>query len=101
MTTVMAVNPMAMAEDGSEVTLAIPPPTAMVEEKRETGLPALPGGGTHGSPSWSELEGSGGDVARLEAEHLPVGHEVEVVEIPALRRHALGWSRQPSRRRRS
>ena len=54
---VMVVIPMAMAEVGSEVTLVIPPPIASAEERRETGLPASPGGGTHGSPSWSELEG--------------------------------------------
>jgi len=79
---VMAVIPMAMAEVGSKVTLAIPPPTATTEERRETGLPASLGGGTHGSPSWSELEGSGGDAARLEVEHSPTGHGVEIVEIP-------------------
>ena len=54
----------------------------MVEERRETGLPASLGRGTHGSPSWLELEGSRGDVARLEEEHLPMGHGVEIVEIP-------------------
>ena len=53
---VMAVIPVA--------TLEIPPTIATVEERRETGLPASPDGGTHGSPSWLELEGSGGDVAR-------------------------------------
>ena len=47
---VMVVIPMA-AEAGSKVTLAIPPPTAMEEERREIGLPASPGGGGHGSPS--------------------------------------------------
>ena len=73
---------MATVEVGSKVTLVIPPPTVTVEERRETRLPALPGGGTHGSPSWSELEGSRGDAARLEAKHPPVGHEVEIVEIP-------------------
>jgi len=74
--TVMAAIPVATAGVGLEVTLAVPPPTAMVEERRETGLPASPGGGTHGSPSWSELEGSGGDVARLEVEHLTASHGV-------------------------
>jgi len=67
---------------GSEVTLAIPPPIAMVEERRETRLPASPGGGAHGFSSWSELEGSGGDAARLEVEHLPVSRGVQAVEIP-------------------
>ena len=72
---------MVTVEVGLEVTLAIPPPTA-VEERRETELPASSGGGAHGSPSWSKLEGSGGDVARLEVEHLPVSHGVQAVEIP-------------------
>ncbi|XP_066354809.1 uncharacterized protein [Miscanthus floridulus] len=54
----------------------------MVEERRETGLPASLGEGTHESPSWSELSGLGGDMARLEVVQPPVGREVEVVEIP-------------------
>ena len=54
---VMAVIPMVTVEVGSEVTLAIPPPIATAEEGRGNGLPASPGEGTHGSPSWSELEG--------------------------------------------
>ena len=73
---------MVMVEAGSEVTLAIPPAPATVEERRETRLPASPGGGTHGSPSWSELEVSGGDMARPKAEHPPAGHGVEIGEIP-------------------
>ena len=79
---VMAVTLVVTTEVGSEVTLTTPPPIVTTEEKRETGLPASPGGGTHGSPSWSELEVLGGDVAKPEAEHLPAGHGVEVVEIP-------------------
>ena len=78
----MAANPVVTTDVGSEVTLVIPPPTAMAEEMRETRLPASPGGGTHGSPSWSELEGSGGDVARPEAEHPSTGRGVEIVKIP-------------------
>ncbi|XP_066357595.1 uncharacterized protein [Miscanthus floridulus] len=78
----MAAIPVVMVEVGSEVTLAIPPPTATAEERRETGLPASPDRGTHGSPSWSKLEVSGGDAARPEVEHPPAGHGVEVVEIP-------------------
>ena len=35
---------------GSEVTLVIPPASAIVEEGRETGLPTSPVGGPHGSP---------------------------------------------------
>jgi len=54
----------------------------MVEEGRETGLPALLGGGPHGSPSRSELEVLGGDAARPEPERLSVACEIEVVEIP-------------------
>ena len=45
-------------------------------------LPTSLGGGTRGSPSWSKLSVSGGDVARPEAEQPPTGHEVEEVEIP-------------------
>ena len=58
-----------------------PPTPAMAEEGRETRLPALPSGGPLGSPSRSELEVSGGDMARREAEGLPVGHEIEIVEV--------------------
>jgi len=47
---VMAAIPMAMMLVGSKVTLAIPPPTATMVERRETGLLGSPGGGTHGSP---------------------------------------------------
>jgi hypothetical protein len=81
---------MVMAEVGSEVTLAIPPPTAVVEERRETKLPASPSGGTLGSPSWSLLEGSGGDEARLEVEHPPVSDGVQIVEIPCSSKAGTG-----------
>ena len=64
------------------MTLATPPPTVMVEERRETRLPASPVGGTHGSPSWSELLRLGGDAARPKVEQPLVGHEVEEVETP-------------------
>ena len=40
----------------SEVTLMAPPSPATAEEERETGLPALPDGGLHGSPAWTELK---------------------------------------------
>ena len=80
---VMVVILALTAEVGSEVTLAAPPPTVMAEEGRETGLSASPGGVPHGTPSWSELSGSGGDAAKPEAEHLPVGHEVKEVETPS------------------
>ena len=78
----IAVIPMVTVEVGSEVTLLIPPPTAAEEEMRETGFPASPDSGPHGSPSWSKLDGLGGDVARPEVEHLPMSHGVQVVEIP-------------------
>ena len=78
----LAAIPVTMAEVGSEVTLvAAPPPDAA--EEGEAGLPASPGGGPHGSPSWLELEVPGGDAARPEAERLPAAHEIEVVEIPS------------------
>jgi len=79
---VMAAMPMAIAEARSEVTLAIPPAPAMVEERRETRLPTSTGEGTHGLPSWLELEVSKGNVARPKAEHPPASHRVEVMEIP-------------------
>ena len=55
-------------DDGGqvEVTLAVPPPIVVEEERRETGLPTSPSGGAHGSPAWSELEGSGGTAAEPE-----------------------------------
>jgi hypothetical protein len=55
----LAAIPVVTAEVMSEVTLAAPPPPATVEEERETELPASPGGGLHGSPSWSELKALG------------------------------------------
>jgi len=58
-----------------------PPAPAAAKEGRETGLPALPDGGPHGSPSWSKLEVSRGDATRLEVKHLLVGHEIEIVEV--------------------
>ena len=79
---VLAVIPVVMAEAGSEVTLVIPPAPATAEEGRETGLPTSPGRGTHDSPSWLELEASGGDAGRSEAEHPTAGRGVKLVEIP-------------------
>ena len=78
----IVVIPMVTGKVGSEVTLMIPLPTAVKEERREIGLPASPGGGAHGSPAWSELEGSGGTVARLEVVHPPASHGVLAVDIP-------------------
>ena len=79
--TIMAVICVVMAEAGSEVTLTFPPPLVM-EERWETRLPVLPGGGAHGLPAWSELEGSGGAMARLEVEQPLVSHGVLEVDIP-------------------
>ena len=81
--TVLAAIPVVTAEAASEVTLVAPPPPAAAEEERETGLPASPGGGPHGSPSRSKLEVPGGDAAEPEPERLPMPHEIEVVEIPS------------------
>ena len=64
------------------MSLAAPPPSTVVEEERETKLPALPGGGLHGSPSWSELKALGGDAAEIESEGPVVAHATKVVEIP-------------------
>ncbi|XP_066392608.1 uncharacterized protein [Miscanthus floridulus] len=80
---VLVVIPVVMAEAMSEVSLAAPPLPGEVEEERENGLPASPGGGPHGSPSWLELEVPRRDVAGPEPECLPVAHEIEVVEIPS------------------
>jgi len=78
----MAAIPMVTVEVESEVTLMVPPPMAAGEERRETGLPALPGGGAHGSPAWSEIEGFRGAMAKPEVVHPPVGHGVLAVDIP-------------------
>ena len=79
---VMVAIPMVMLEVGSEVTLVIPPPIVVEEERRETRLPTSPGGGAHGLPSWLELEGPRGYVARPKVGHLLASHGVQVVEIP-------------------
>jgi len=79
---VMVAVPMVTAEARSEVTLVVPPPTVAEEMRRETRLPASPSGGVHGSPAWSELEGSRGTAARPEVAHPPVGHGALAVEIP-------------------
>ena len=81
--TVLAVIPVVMAEAASKVTLAAPPLSAAAEEERETGLPALPGDGPHGSPSWSEPKVLRG-VVGPEPECLSVARETKVVEIPSL-----------------
>ena len=80
---VLVVILVVTAEAASEVTLAAPPPLAMAKEERDTGFPASPGGGPHGSPSRSELEVPRGDAAGPEPERLPVAYEIEVVEIPS------------------
>ena len=77
----LVVIPMLMAEVTSEVTLVAPPPPAEAEEERETELPASPGGGLHGSPSWLEPKAPGGDEAGTESERPVVAHATEVVDI--------------------
>ena len=80
----MAAIPVVSVEAGSGVTLVVPPPLVVQEEKREARLPVSLGGGAHGSPTWSELEGSRGAMARVEVvhPHRPAGHGVLVVDIP-------------------
>ena len=92
---------MVTTEVGSEVTLAVPPPIVMEEEWRETRLPASPGGGAHGSPAWSELEGSGGTTDRPEVVHPPTSYGDLAVDIPSLARKTPVWIRWPSLRPRS
>ena len=65
---VMVAIPVVTAEARSEVTLAVPPPPVIEAERRETRLPVSPGGGAHGSSTWSELEGSGGATVRPKVE---------------------------------
>ena len=48
---VMVAIPVLTVEARSEVTLAVPPPPVMEEERRETGLPVSPSGGALGSPA--------------------------------------------------
>ena len=79
--TVLAVIQVVMTEATSEVSLVAPSPSAVVEEERETRLPALPGEGSHGSPSLFELEVLGRDVVGTESKRLPMARETEVVEI--------------------
>ena len=81
--TVLAAIPVVMVDATSEVTLVAPAPLATVEEERETGLPASPGGGLRGSPSRLALEVPGGDAAGMEPELLSMARETEVVEIPS------------------
>ena len=78
---VMVAIPMVMAKVRLQVTLVVPPPIVAEEERRETRLSALPGGGAHGSPAWSELEGLGGTMARPEVVHPSASHGVLVVDI--------------------
>ena len=83
MAMVLVVILVVMAEAALEVSLAALPPPAAAKEERETRLPALPGGGPHGSPSRSELEVPGGDAAKTELDRLPVAYETKVVGIPS------------------
>ena len=79
----MAAIPMVTSEARSEVTLAVPPPLVMEEERRETGLLVSPDGGALGSPAWSEQEGAIGVVSRVEVEQPPMSYGVLVVDIPS------------------
>ena len=81
--TVLAAIPMVTAEASPEVSLVAPPPPAMVEEERETELPALPGGGLQGSPSWLEPKAPGDSAAGTKSERLVAVHATEVVDIPS------------------
>jgi len=77
----LAVIPVPMAEVTSEVTLAALPPPAAVEEEREIELPASPGGGLHGSPSWSEPKAPGESTDGKEPERPAAVRATEVVDI--------------------
>ena len=78
----MVVIPMVLAEARLGVTLVVNPLLVAKEERREAGLPILPGEGAHGSPAWSELEGDRGAMARPEVEQPPTSHGVLVADIP-------------------
>ena len=80
---VLVAIPVLTAGVVSEVTLAAPPPPTAVEEERQTELPASPGGGLHGSPSWSEPKAPEESVARTESERPAAVHATEVVDIPS------------------
>jgi len=82
-TTVLAAIPVVMAEALPVVSLMAPPPPVVAKEEKETETPATPGGGRHGSPSWSELKALGGDAAERELERPSAAHATEVVEIPS------------------
>ena len=55
----------------------------MVEEARDTELPALLGGGLRGSPLMSEPKAPGEDMAGTESERLAAACATEVVDIPS------------------
>ena len=80
---VLAAIPVPMETVVSEVTLAASPPPVVVEEARDTELPALPGGGSRGSPLTSEPKAQGEDVAGLGSGRPAVAQANEVVEIPS------------------
>lgn len=79
----LAAIPVSSTEVASEVTLAALPPPAAAEEEREVELPASPGGGLHGSPSWSEPKVPGESAAGTESERPVAVHATEVVDIPS------------------
>ena len=78
----MAAIPVVSVEAGSGVTLVVPPPLVVQEEKREARLPVSLGGGAHGSPTWSELEGAEGAMTRPEVEQPLASCGFLVVDIP-------------------
>ena len=79
----LAVIPVPTAEVASKVILVAPPPSAAAEEEREIELPASPGGGLHGSPSWLEPKAPGKNAVGTESECPVVVHSTEVVDIPS------------------
>ena len=80
-TSTLAAIPVPMAGAALEVTLVAPPPPVAVEEERETELPASPGRGLHGSPTWSEPKASLGDMVGMESERPAAARAIEVVDI--------------------
>ena len=79
----LAAIPVPMVTMVSEVTLVASPPLVVVEEVRDTELPALLGGGLHGSPSWSEPKAPAENAVGTESERPAVVHATEVVDIPS------------------
>ena len=79
----LAAIPVPMAMVVSEVTLVASPPPVVVEEARDTELPALPGGGSRGSPLPSKPKAPGEDVAGPRLGRPAAAQANKVVEIPS------------------